>query len=87
MRIIFISILSLVITGCAASSDDKPNMFQRADVISKNNKSVAVQHSKWGNKIAFRLAEEHCASMDKVAVHMGTSQQFGPDVISTWRCE
>jgi hypothetical protein len=46
-----------------------------------------VEHSKWGKKIAFRFADEHCESLNKVATYMGASTQYGPDVISTWRCE
>lgn len=53
MRIIIISIISIFIVGCAASYDDNPNVIQRADVVAKNSKSIAVQHSTWGNKIAF----------------------------------
>ena len=74
--------------GCgSASYNDNPNFIQRADIISKNANGITVEHSTWGKKIAFRYADEHCGSMGKVATYLGASQQYGPDVISTWRCE
>ncbi len=77
------------LTACvgAASYNDKPNSIQRADIISKNKLGITIEHSTWGKKIAFRFADEHCASLGKVAVYKGASKQFGPDVISTWKCE
>ncbi|MFZ1538162.1 MAG: hypothetical protein WAT23_12355 [Chromatiaceae bacterium] len=74
--------------GCGkASYNDNPNFIQRADITSKNAGGITVEHSTWGKKIAFRYADEHCESMGKVATYLGASQQYGPDVISTWRCE
>jgi hypothetical protein len=78
------------LSGCAvgpADYKDKPNSIQRADVVSRNPKGITVEHSTWGKKIAFRFADEHCASVGKVATYLGSSTQYGPDVISTWRCE
>ncbi len=77
----------IALTGCAASYDSDPNAFQRAEVMSKNERGITVKHSTWGNDIAFRYADEHCESVDRFAVHVSTSQQTGPDVISSWRCE
>ena len=80
----------MILSGCAAGPadyNDKPNGLQRADVVSKNPKGITVEHSTWGKKIAFRFADEHCASVGKVATYLGSSTQYGPDVISTWRCE
>jgi|TARA_B110000503_G_C6828415_1_gene281753 hypothetical protein len=83
-------IISFVILfGCIGPADykDQPNRINRVEVISKNKNGVTIEHSTWGKKIAFRLADEHCAKQDKVATYMGASQQYGPDVISTWMCE
>lgn len=78
-----------LVAGCAgpASYNDKPNGIQRAEIVSSNAKGITVEHSTWGKKIAFRFADEHCATMNKVATYQGASTQYGPDVISTWRCE
>ncbi|WKV91422.1 hypothetical protein [Halomonas sp. HAL1] len=89
LRILFYSFM-FVIGGCAigpADYDDEPNGTQRAEIISKNENGITVEHSTWGKKIAFRFTDEHCASMVKVATYNGASTQYGPDVISTWRCE
>jgi len=82
-------LLPTFIFGCLgpASYDSSPNAIQRAEVLSKNEYSITIEHSTWGKKIAFRLADEHCKSLGKIAVYKGSSQQFGPDVISTWSCE
>lgn len=89
-RILIISLFAALTSGCAvgpADYNDKPNGLQRAEVISKNLKGITIEHSTWGKKIAFRLADEHCATLNKVATYLGASSQYGPDVISTWRCE
>src|SRR5687767_8681327 len=84
--VILFLIVSLV--GCGpANYHSKPNSIQRAEILSKNELSITVEHSSWGKKIAFRFADEHCNSLGKTAVYKGSSQQFGPDVISTWSCE
>ena len=82
--------LFLLIAGCALGPADyygEPNSIQRAEILSKNELSITVEHSTWGKKIAFRFADEHCNSLGKTAVYISSSQQAGPDVISTWRCE
>jgi len=78
---------ALALAGCASDGSGSPNLIQRADVLSKNPNSITIEHSDWGKKIAFRLADEHCALTGKVATYQGASKQYGPDVISTWRCE
>ena len=78
------------LSGCAfgaANYNDNPNSIQRAEILSKNELGITIEHSSWGKKIAFRFADEHCNSMGKVAVYKGSSQQYGPDVISTWECK
>lgn len=85
-----IACVSLFVSGCAfgpAGYNDEPNSIQRAEILSKNEHSITVEHSTWGKKIAFRYADQHCNSLGKTAVYMNSSQQYGPDVISTWRCE
>ena len=82
-------LLPILLSGCLGPAGyyDSPNAIQRAEVLSKNEYSITIEHSTWGKKIAFRLADEHCKSVGKIAVYKGSSQQFGPDVISTWSCE
>ena len=84
---VLISII-LILAGCGtANYGDEPNSIQRAEVLSKNKLGISIEHSSWGKKIAFRLADEHCEKFGKIAVYKGASQQYGPDVISTWECE
>ena len=82
-------VTAFVLTSCVgpASYDDQPNSIQRADILSKNRLGITIEHSTWGKKIAFRIAEEYCSSLGKAAVYRGASSQTGPDVISTWKCE
>jgi len=56
---IFIIIILVLTTSCAfspANYNDEPNSIQRADIISKNNLGITIEHSTWGKKIAFRFA-------------------------------
>jgi len=81
--------LAILLTSCAfgpANYKDNPNAIQRAEILSKNDYGITIEHSTWGKKIAFRFADEHCNSIGKTAVYQSTSQQYGPDVISTWKC-
>ena len=84
-----IPLLSFWLMGCLgpANRDSSPNFLQRAEVLDRNSKSITIEHSSWGKKIAFRMAQEHADSLGKVAVYKGSSQQYGPDVISTWVLE
>ena len=87
----FILILSLILTlpGClgTASKNDKPNFLQRASLLSAGKKSITIEHSQKGKPIAFGMAEKHCDKFGKEAIYQGASQQHGPDIISSWRCE
>lgn len=79
-----------VLTGCVAGPADRnaqPNGIQRAKVLSQNSAGITIEHSEWGKPIAFRLADEHCAGLKKVATYRGGTMQIGPDMSSTWRCE
>ncbi|MDA8665453.1 hypothetical protein N9L52_05585 [Litoricolaceae bacterium] len=90
MKLLLGMIGILVLSGCAigpANYNDEPNKIQRAEILSKNPKGITIEHSTWGKKIAFRYADEHCQSLKKVAVYQSSSKQYGPDVISTWKCE
>ncbi|MDA9559371.1 hypothetical protein N9R59_00300 [Porticoccaceae bacterium] len=81
---------AIFLSGCVAGLadyDDEPTWIQRADIINKNNLGITIEHSSFGKKIAFRLSDEHCATMGKLAVYQGASTQYGPDVISTWVCQ
>ena len=79
----------LLIGGCVgpAARDAEPNAIQRAKVLSKNEYGITIEHSEWGKPIAFRMADEHCASVKKAAVYRGGVMQIGPDMTSSWRCE
>ena len=77
------------LTGCLgpAEKNSKPNAIQRATILSQGAKSITIEHSQWGKRIAFGMAEKHCSKINKETVYGGGSQQYGPDLISTWRCE
>lgn len=80
----------VLLAGCAAGSADRnaqPNAIQRAKVLSQNANGIVIEHSEWGKPIAFRMADEHCATVQKVASYRGGTMQVGPDMTSTWRCE
>jgi hypothetical protein len=91
MRVSLAIIISstIVLVGCvgSASRDSEPNFIQRANVLSKNEYGITIEHSEWGKPIAFRLADEHCASMKKAAVYRGGIMQIGPDMTSSWHCD
>ncbi len=85
---LLVMVSMLFFSGCGpAKYADTPNSIQRAEVLSKNKYGITVEHSKWGKKIAFRFADEHCATIDKVAVFQSTGKQYGPDNISSWKCK
>lgn len=78
------------LTGCAAGQADRnaqPNSIQRSKILSQNEYGITIEHSEWGKPIAFRQADEHCASLKKAAIYRGGTMQIGPDMTSTWRCE
>ena len=87
----FILILTILSTLSAcvgpAGKNDQPNGIQRASLLSAGKKSITIEHSQWGKPIAFGMAEKHCGKFGKEAIYQGASQQHGPDVISSWRCE
>lgn len=70
-----------------AKRDSTPNALQRASVLSQNEMGITIEHSEWGKPIAFRMADEHCATFKKSAVYRGGVIQLGPDMTSSWRCE
>ena len=75
----------LFITGCQTTNEG--NLIQRAYILDKNEKSITIEHSKLGKTIAFQKAREWADSLGKIAVYKSSSQQYGPDVISTWSIE
>jgi hypothetical protein len=89
MKLLLITFSCLILQSCVgpANYDAEPNALRRVDVISQNRNGITIEHSDWGKKIAFRYADEHCSKFDKVATYKGASEQYGPDVISTWVCE
>ena len=88
-KLILASLASVILGGCVgpASRDAEPNAIQRAKVLSKNDWGITIEHSEGGKPIAFRLADEHCASFKKAAIYRGGVMQIGPDMTSSWRCE
>jgi len=91
MRSIIASVAFAVfaLSGCVgpAERDAEPNAIQRAKVLSKNDFGITIEHSEWGKPIAFRIADEHCATFKKAAIYRGGVMQIGPDMTSSWRCE
>lgn len=88
-NLILTALAGVVLSGCLgpASRDAEPNAIQRAKVLSKNEFGITIEHSEWGKPIAFRLADEHCASFKRAAIYRGGVMQIGPDMTSSWRCE
>jgi hypothetical protein len=80
---------SVLIAGCAAPlpPDSMPNMYQRAKLLSKDDFAIRIEHSDSGKAIAARMAQEHCATLNKTAVYGGGVVKLDPDITSTWRCE
>lgn len=78
--------LTLVLAGCAADPNAAPDIIRRSKVINKNPASITIEHSELGRPIAFRMADEHCRSVQKNAVPIGTVNSQ-PDPLTTWRCE
>lgn len=88
-KLLMLGIVALM-AGCAVGPADRnaePNNLQRAKILSQNTQGISVEHSEWGKPIAFRMADDHCASMKKVAIYRGAVQGIGPDMTSTWRCD
>jgi hypothetical protein len=87
--ITFLTLSTLLLSGCVgpASRNAEPNGIQRANILSKNEFGITIEHSEWGKPIAFRLADEHCAVFKKAATYRGGVMQIGPDMTSSWRCE
>ena len=89
-KVLALGIVSLsLLAGCLgpAGKNSTPNAIQRAKILSQGARSITIEHSQWGKPIAFGMAEKHCSKINKEAVYGGGSQQYGPDLISTWRCE
>jgi len=81
----------VLLSGCLplgpAKPGQAPNSIQRSTILSANDRGITIEHSTWGKPIAFETADKHCASKGLQAVYQGASQQYSPDVISTWVCE
>jgi hypothetical protein len=80
----------LVVAGCAIGPADRnaqPTAVQRVNILSQNAKGIVITHSQWGKPIAFRLADDHCESLNKAAMYRGGTMQLGPDMVSSWYCE
>ena len=90
MKNVLLIIMIILLNACGlgpAKPGAKPNALQRSKVLSKNEFSISIEHSTWGKTIAFETAAKHCEDYGKVAIYQGASQQYSPDVISTWICK
>lgn len=89
MKVFQIAALAFfALTACAtgpSAESPKGNPIARAKILSKNDLSITISHSKWGKSTAFQWADEHCRSAGKVAVYAGGTPEMA-DTISTWRC-
>lgn len=90
-----ISVIGALVVGCStipepANYHDKPysKTGYVADVVTKNEKSITIDHSSLAKRIAFRLADEHCESMSKVAVFQNSGKMaYGHIFTSVWTCQ
>lgn len=50
---VFLIVFVLYVLGCAgpAAYNDQPDGFRRAEVLSKNQYGITIEHSTWGKKI------------------------------------
>ena len=79
--------ITLFLAGCvAAEYNGVPYAERRAVILSKNQSIILIEYNFWGKKLALRFANEHCSSMGKKAVLKGTSKQYSPYIVSSWRC-
>lgn len=83
-----IVLAGVVGTMPAAGPDKLPrsNPIARAKIMSQNELSITIRHSKFGEKTAYRWAEAHCAKLGRLAVPVNSAGRIG-DVTTTWRCE
>jgi hypothetical protein len=90
MRAILATLLLLTLAACASGptpDSPKANLLARAAVLAKNDRSITIRHSKWGQSVAYQWAADHCAKLNKLAVPAGETQDFGTNATTTWRCE
>lgn len=82
-------VLALLLLQPAAAEGAKPksNLLARVNVLSKNQLSITIRHSKWGQKNAYQFASDHCAGFGKVAVQTTSNTGYGPDTTTTWVCQ
>ncbi len=59
----------------------------RARVLEKSQKGITISHSDYGQDLAFKMAQEYCASVGKTAKFTGSFPQYGSDSTSNWDCE
>ena len=81
--------LSLLFANCAVSPvkhNASPNVIPRAEILSHNENSVTIEHNTGGEDIAFLYAYDTCNSIGKKAAYQNTTQQYGSNFISTWKC-
>ncbi len=82
--------LSVLVAGCAAGptpESPKANLLARASIMSQNERSITIRHSRWGQSTAFKWADEHCRAMGKAPVPSMSAPTGVSDTTSTWLCE
>jgi hypothetical protein len=82
-----LAILGLINPAFADDSQPKSNAFARAQVLSKNELSITIRHSDWGQKAGYQFAADHCASYERVAIQATSGKGYGPDTTTTWMCQ
>lgn len=84
------AVIIVLLTGAAAQAQEaKPrsNFFARAKVLSKNELSITIRHSDWGQKNAYQFAADHCGTFGKLTVQATSGMGYGPDTTTTWVCQ
>ena len=89
----FTLVMGALVVGCStppANYHDEPysQIGYVADVVTENEKSITIDHSSLAKRIAFRLADEHCERMNKVAVFQNSGKMaYGHIFTSVWTCQ
>ncbi len=75
MKKVMIFLILFNLSGCIANT------------LIENSRGITIKHNGYGEKRAFKMAEEHCSRFDKVSLYRGATQQTGAGGgTSTWEC-
>lgn len=70
-----------------AQDAPKSNLIARAKVLSRNELSITIRFSHWGQSSAYQFAADHCAKFGKLAVPTTSSGGYDSDMTTTWVCQ